>query len=210
MIHTQYSGCCSRSVHNIRIEQLWVDVTLGFGGKWKIFFHDLEAYDNLDPGNNAHIWLLHHLFLHEINKDIEDWLGSWNNHTMSIQGQRSRTPHDMFFFGMIKEGLGGIEYANDDLSEDELAGYGIDWQDLADHHIRRHHNTANQPEITNHLDDTLADNPFEPQVSENFSNVEVVGPVSLLTEEQIQFLDAGLTAQGLWEGRNFHSYDNKL
>ncbi|KAG2063868.1 hypothetical protein BDR04DRAFT_1036922 [Suillus decipiens] len=42
-----------RSVHNIRIERLWVDVTNGIGQKWKEFFQTLEAYDNLNV-NNVH------------------------------------------------------------------------------------------------------------------------------------------------------------
>ena len=52
----------SRSVHNIRIEWLWVNVTSGFGRKWKTFFQDLELHDGLNPDSDAHIWLLHHLF----------------------------------------------------------------------------------------------------------------------------------------------------
>jgi hypothetical protein len=162
-----------------------------------MFFQDLEAYDNLDTGNNAHIWLLHHLFLREINRDIQDWLGSWNNHTMTIRGDRSRTPHDMYFFGMIEEGPRGI------IDDDELAGYGIDWEDIADNRIRRHHDAANPADSEVHLDDNLADNPFEPQVPENLANVEVEGPACPLTVEQIQVLDAG---PEMWEGRSMNSY----
>ncbi|KAI0371588.1 hypothetical protein BV20DRAFT_1051599 [Pilatotrama ljubarskyi] len=60
-----------RSVHNIRIERLWVDVTSGFGSKWKEFFHQLEAQHGLNVDNDAHVWLLHHLFLEAINRDAE-------------------------------------------------------------------------------------------------------------------------------------------
>ncbi|KAG1856404.1 hypothetical protein DFJ58DRAFT_659478, partial [Suillus subalutaceus] len=35
------------SVHNIRIERLWVDFTQGIGSKWKSFFQDLEATSGL-------------------------------------------------------------------------------------------------------------------------------------------------------------------
>ena len=58
-----------RSVHNIRIERLWQDVTRGFGRKWKEFFQQLEVEWGLDPNNDAHIWLLHYLFLEAINED---------------------------------------------------------------------------------------------------------------------------------------------
>ena len=56
-----------RSVHNIRIERLWVDVTQGVGHKWYIFFEDLERSGLLDINNDAHIWLLHFMFLEPIN-----------------------------------------------------------------------------------------------------------------------------------------------
>ena len=61
------TNCCHRSVHNSRIERIWYDVTEGFGGKWKDFFTDLEANEGLDVDNQAHIWLLHHLYLDDIN-----------------------------------------------------------------------------------------------------------------------------------------------
>lgn len=79
-------------MHNIRIERLWVDVTLGFGGKWKHFFQDLEAYDALNSGNDNHIWLLHHLFLEAVNDDIHDWIGAWNNCVLAIRGVCSHSP----------------------------------------------------------------------------------------------------------------------
>ena len=58
-----------RSVYNSQIERVWYDVTKGFGEKWKEFFTDLEANEGLDVDNPAHLWLLHHLFLNNINQD---------------------------------------------------------------------------------------------------------------------------------------------
>ncbi len=63
-----------RSVHNIHIERLWVDVTKGFGSKWKVFFWMLESNHGLDVDKDAHIWLLHFLFLHYINADADTWM----------------------------------------------------------------------------------------------------------------------------------------
>jgi hypothetical protein len=45
----------------------------GFGNKWKMFFMDLEATDELNMSNPAYIWLLHHLFLPAINEDMLEW-----------------------------------------------------------------------------------------------------------------------------------------
>ena len=139
-----------RSVHNIRIERLWVDFTACVGAKWKSFFQDLQAYDNLNPYIPLHIWLLHHLFLDSINQDIADWIGAWNNHVMTITGQYSRSPCDMFFFGLIEDGPRGLGMAADgdnsedeDIADNDIAGYGIDWEDLEDARIRAHHDAAN-------------------------------------------------------------------
>jgi len=176
-------------VHNIRIERLWVDVTSGFGGKWKAFFKDLEAWDGLDVDNNTHIWLLHHLFLPAINVDAQYWAGSWNNHILTISGARSRSPRDMFFFGMLREGPRGVEL--EDLAGDEIAGYGVDWEDLDDHRIRAHHDHAN-----GHDDFDLADAPYSQQIPENLSNIEINEPHCPLTPEQVQFLDSRLEFHG--------------
>ncbi|KAG2063454.1 hypothetical protein BDR04DRAFT_1037928, partial [Suillus decipiens] len=72
----------NRSVHNIRIERLWVDFTQGIGSKWKSFFQDLEATSGLDTDNihHIHIWLLHYLFLETLCKEVHGWAKAWNNH----------------------------------------------------------------------------------------------------------------------------------
>ena len=137
-----------RSVHNIQIERLWFDVTSGFGRKWKVFFQELEMWDGLDVENSSHIWLLHHLFLSAINKDTQDWLGAWNNHVVSMQGEWQRSPRDTYFFGMLEEGPQGVK-----LAEEDFAGYGVDWEELNDVWIRAHHDEANAIEL---VDDSEA------------------------------------------------------
>ena len=100
-----------RSVHNISIERLWCDVTRGFGLKWHNFFLDLEFACGLNPNLEAHIWL-HHLFLSSINKDAQDWAHLWNNHKLQFDNERTRSPQDMFFFGMIQNGPWGLSLDN--------------------------------------------------------------------------------------------------
>ncbi|KAG2045915.1 hypothetical protein BDR06DRAFT_1015191 [Suillus hirtellus] len=56
-----------RSVHNVRIERLWCDLTSGFGLEG--LFQCLEAHKGLDPDLESHMWLLHHLFLDAIDED---------------------------------------------------------------------------------------------------------------------------------------------
>ena len=124
-----------RSVHNVRIERLWVDVTAMFGAKWSEFFTLLELHHGLNINNPNHIWLLHELFLHEVNRDADDFAIGWNHHVVQVTGGSHRTPADMFGFDMIALGVRGEALPEENLSEQELAEYGVDWQDLRDEHV---------------------------------------------------------------------------
>jgi hypothetical protein len=99
-----------RSVHNTRIERLWRDYNQGVSGKWKNFFADLERNHNLNPDNEAHIWLLHWLFIDAINEDLMEWVNTWNHHRISLAGEPDRSPRDMFIFGMLEDGPRGMDY----------------------------------------------------------------------------------------------------
>ncbi|KAJ7693242.1 hypothetical protein B0H14DRAFT_3100750 [Mycena olivaceomarginata] len=147
-----------RSVHNIRIERLWCDVTRGFGRKWSNFFHALELSCGLRPDLDAHIWLLHHLFLPGINQDATDWAQTWNEHKIRFDGERTRSPRDMFFFGMIQNGARGFDELQDgDDDVGDLDAYGIDWEELHDTDIMAHHAEHNSD---HELDPHACDNPF--------------------------------------------------
>ncbi|KAK1229293.1 hypothetical protein PQX77_007651 [Marasmius sp. AFHP31] len=144
-----------RSVHNIRIERLWRDVTRGFGAKWKFFFQDLEVTADLRPNWDAHIWLLHYLFLDAINSDAITWAETWNHHTVSVRGGTDQSPQEMFFFGQLNNGWrdmsvflnSGQQFVDvDPLAEEEIQGYGVDWDDLEDRDISRHHTEYNEGE----------------------------------------------------------------
>ncbi|KAF5379472.1 hypothetical protein D9615_006551 [Tricholomella constricta] len=117
-----------RSVHNIRIERLWRDLTLGFSGKWWNFFQSLEVHDRLNADSASHIWLLHHLFLEAINEDAIQWAEAWNHHVLSQRGQRQRSPRDMFFFGMMEHGMRGLPGEVLEPEVEDVAEFGIDWE----------------------------------------------------------------------------------
>ncbi|KAG8719064.1 hypothetical protein FRC08_003745 [Ceratobasidium sp. 394] len=137
-----------RSVHNTRIERLWYDITEGFGWKWKLFFHDLEAHYRFVPTLESHLWLLHYLFLDDINHDAEDWMQAWNAHTLALQGERNRSPRDLWFFGMLEHGPCGLDYlvpAEPDITLEEIENYGIDWDEIENQEVMEHffeHNPA--------------------------------------------------------------------
>ena len=99
-------GSCS-SVHNTRIERLWVDVKAQLTGKWADFFASLEIYGNLDAANANHIWLLQYLFLTDLNQELQSFVNTWNLHSLRRRGERTRSPYDRFNFDMHVCGLRG-------------------------------------------------------------------------------------------------------
>jgi hypothetical protein len=132
-----------RSVHNVRIERLWVDVTAQVGAFWADIFADLELRYGLDINNIHHIWLLHHLFLRLINQQLTFFAESWNQHRIQIQDGPNRSPADMFSFDMLVHGVRGNQLPDKDLSDEELEVYGVDWEGLHDEQLLRSHRGNN-------------------------------------------------------------------
>ncbi|KAF9784297.1 hypothetical protein BJ322DRAFT_1098275 [Thelephora terrestris] len=176
-----------RSVHNSRIERIWYDVTEGFGGKWKNLFTDLEANEGLDVDNPAHIWLLQHLFLNQINQDSLSWAEAWNNHKLQIRGEPQQTPHEMFFFSMIEDGPRGLngprQGDQDGLEGGDLYLYGVDWEVMEDDELMTNHRYYNP---------TPPDNPFSTAPS-SLSEVECTPPNCPLSAEGVSQLDRYLS-----------------
>ncbi|KAL0569464.1 hypothetical protein V5O48_012504 [Marasmius crinis-equi] len=180
-----------KSIHNIRIERLWRDVTLGFGGKWKYFFEKLEQHEYLNCENSAHIWLLHFLFLDAINHDALRWAEAWNRHKMALRHQPSASPTEMFVFGMMENGIRGMDEVwnfNDDdrvnlSSQEDLDAYGIDWEAIDDRAVYQHHQTHNHPD-----NEGEPFNPFSTYHPNLFSHVEVEPPTCPLEPPQIDIL----------------------
>lgn len=187
----QSTHCCTltqdhRSVHNTRIERLWYDITSGFGQKWKNLFLELETHHNLNPRQDAHIWLLHHLFLAAIDQDAQEWVQVWNHHTMQIKGQRGRSPVDMFTFSLLQDGPRGISGLLQPL-DDEVENpdeYGIDWDVAADERLMNHLHEHNPQ-------DTSGANPFT-NAPATAAHVECLPPNCPFTEDQVHWLDSSL------------------
>ncbi|KAK7060964.1 hypothetical protein VNI00_000699 [Paramarasmius palmivorus] len=119
-----------RSVHNVRIERLWVDVRVAITATWDENFTELELNFGLDITNSYHIWLLQLLFLPIINSHIEFWVHSWNMHRITMQDGPNRSPDDIFGFDMLVRGLRRDSMNDLDLSNDELEVFGVDWEGL--------------------------------------------------------------------------------
>ncbi|EIN10148.1 hypothetical protein PUNSTDRAFT_64860 [Punctularia strigosozonata HHB-11173 SS5] len=127
-----------RSVHNVRIERLWVDVTAQVGSLWHESFTQLEISYGLDINNASHIWLLHHLFLPAINEQLTFFAEAWNHHHMQIRGGPNRSPADMFGFDMLTEGIRGQRLVvNETMADEDLEAFGVDWEALREDHVLR-------------------------------------------------------------------------
>ncbi|KAL0564272.1 hypothetical protein V5O48_017782 [Marasmius crinis-equi] len=125
------------SVHNVRIERLWVDVRAQIAATWEERFTELELQLGMDVNNLNHIWLLQLLFLPILNTDIEFWREAWNSHDITIRDGPSRSPNNMFRFDMFIWGLRGDALENFPMSEEELEIFGVDWEGLHDDTLLR-------------------------------------------------------------------------
>ncbi|KAJ3873917.1 hypothetical protein F5051DRAFT_336803 [Lentinula edodes] len=126
-----------RSVHNVRIEHLWVDVSHYISQSWNDLFTILEMRYGLDITNTNHIWLLQHLFLPTINEQLAFWAESWNHHRISQRNGPARSPEDMFGFDMLVHGIQGDSLDQFAMSDEELEVFGVDWEGLQDEVLLR-------------------------------------------------------------------------
>lgn len=173
-----------RSVHNIRIERLWVDFTAGVGSKWKTFFEDLEGMGWLNADNPSHIWLIHFLFLDALNADIQLWADTWNNHKMSLSGERNKSPREMKMLSLAQQGPRGFE---EHLSVEEIHEYGVDWESLDNQALRSHNSERSTSDI-------MPGNPFVSYEPEHHPHVEIDEVRNPLSPAQTEVFLARFTA----------------
>jgi hypothetical protein len=160
---------------------MWVDIVQKVVSHWQRRFSILERQYGLDTDNLEHIWLLQHLFLHSINSDLHQFADTWNDHVMSISGEKNRSPKDMFFFDRFELGFWGdplpldgeprlLTYNDPDpLDEHLFPGYGVDLTGLSE---------ADFPRSTDLC------------LPQNMNSVDVEEPpVPLATDEQIGSID---------------------
>ncbi|KAK7462205.1 hypothetical protein VKT23_007810 [Stygiomarasmius scandens] len=156
-----------QSIHNTRIERLWVDTTAQVTSTWQDRFANLELRHGMDINNENHVWLLQYVFLSFINKNLRLFAEGWNRHPMQIRGQANRSPRNMFYFDMFANGMRGEDVQ---LEDAEMEFYGLDWDAL--------YNTAV-------LDSNILNN--------RQPHVIVEPPTQILTAEEIRTLDMVLS-----------------
>ena len=91
-------------MHNTRSERLWFDLVNDLSHKWKTFFQDLETRHGMNAEAGNHIWLLHFLFLDELNSKLKQWAKGWNHLKMQLKGEENKSLMEMFLIGMVEHG----------------------------------------------------------------------------------------------------------
>ncbi|KAI5988899.1 hypothetical protein EDC04DRAFT_2588602 [Pisolithus marmoratus] len=93
------------STCNCCIKCLWVEVSSQFARRWRAFFMWLENLHHLDPGNPAHLWLLHLLFLADIDSDCQAFQAKWNCHPISGLDTNNKSLKDLQLLGQMRFGI---------------------------------------------------------------------------------------------------------
>ncbi|KAJ6595295.1 hypothetical protein B0H10DRAFT_2329373 [Mycena sp. CBHHK59/15] len=93
------------STRNTRIERLWVEVGTQFARRWRGFFTRLEQLHGLDHTSPHHLWLLHHLFLDDINFDCQEFQAEWNLHPLGGTRNKGQSPADIRFISETQHGV---------------------------------------------------------------------------------------------------------
>jgi hypothetical protein len=102
-------------------------------------------------------------------------------------------------FGMIENGVCGIQV--EDLpqpSEDDIAEYGIDWDDIENPHTMQHHQDYND------TGDAYA-NPFLTNNPDQMLHIEVPMPRCPFSVEQIHYLDTQLSLLPFFSHQDMNS-----
>ncbi|KAJ3964015.1 hypothetical protein EV361DRAFT_812755 [Lentinula raphanica] len=173
-----------RSVHNVRIERLWVDVSTAITQHWNDYFTGLEAQHQLDVDNRNHIWLLQYLFLDTINQSLYLWAEGWNCHRLSQRRSDgpARSPEDLFGFDMLAHGLRGDSLDQFAMTDEELELFGVDWEGLQDESLLQ---SLRQNYAHEHDFNTSLGRHGPP---ENLNEVEVEPPPGSMTAAEVQLL----------------------
>lgn len=115
------SAITGRSIHNQRIERLWVDVYNGVLSYYYNLFTRLEECQILDPDDELDIWSLHLAFLPKINASLKCWKEGWIRHP--LRTEHNRSPLQLWVQG-INRNHGQVPQEDDVQNIDQ---YGIDW-----------------------------------------------------------------------------------
>ena len=89
------------STHNKRIERLWCDVFRCVSQFFYNLLYGLEDDEFLDPLNDTDHFCVHFAILPQVNRCLEEFTESWNNHSLSSVG--NLTPEALFTIGLLEK-----------------------------------------------------------------------------------------------------------
>lgn len=78
-----------RSVHNQRIEPLWVEVNRVVTKQYKQLFIWMEAEEMLDDLSEVDLFALRYIFLPRIQRSLDEFICQWNDHCLSTMQSQS-------------------------------------------------------------------------------------------------------------------------
>ena len=113
------SAITGKSTHNQRIERLWRDVYQGVLAVYSQLFYFMEDEGILDPLNDLHVVVLHHVFLHKIQQMLDMWNRAWSQHR--VRTARS-SPIRMWIAGQLQNPM-GVELENEASNDYGVEGF---------------------------------------------------------------------------------------
>ena len=87
-----------KSTHNQRIERLWRDLFSACISFFYYFFYFWEDIELLDPNDIVDLYVLHHVFLSVIQKQLDVFKEAWACH--SLRTEKNRTPRQLWITGL--------------------------------------------------------------------------------------------------------------
>jgi len=117
------SHICGPSVHNQRIERLWKDLNRVVGRLYLLIFRHLEEYYAFNVENERDLYCLHYVYQPHINRTLDAFTESWNEHGMRTESGRS--PSQIWREGMIRNNWRHYRDIVDNTFRNNI-NYGID------------------------------------------------------------------------------------
>jgi hypothetical protein len=127
------------------------------------------------------VWLLHHLYLDQLNEQIIEWAAHWNAHMIHLKREKNKSPRCMFLQGARGRNAPGMREAAEALEEaiEDVAKFGVDYDALED------------GALIDHLQ-ARDGNPFDDHAPDRFNEVRCEAPEPPLSVDQLRVLDETL------------------